>query len=213
MELWHSFRRIRDFNLITHFIMVSIFSFIKYGLLGYKMTLTTSFGDGSPITFSEMNEIRGAIHKKMVYSRWQKGDIMCIDNFSTSHGRQPTYDRSRQVIVAWSHPCDKRAGAVTTPPQPEAVVDKSVVFYKQATAAAAQLESIPDLSESHNTPSSTLTKEGAHELKEVFLNDRFQDQMAMAFSKRQKSMMHKRQVSCPTLASDVFDTAILMSSQ
>ena len=32
---------------------------------------------------------------------------MCLDNFSTSHGRQPTYDKGRMICVAWSHPQDK----------------------------------------------------------------------------------------------------------
>lgn len=32
---------------------------------------------------------------------------MCIDNFSISHGRQPTYDLGRKILVAWSEPLDK----------------------------------------------------------------------------------------------------------
>ncbi|KAG7352354.1 taurine catabolism dioxygenase TauD/TfdA family protein [Nitzschia inconspicua] len=172
MELWYSFKRIRDFNLIVHFIMVTLFTFIKYGLLGYKMALTTTFGDGTPITFSEMSEIRRAIHKNMVYSRWQKGDILCIDNFSTSHGRQPTYDRSRQVIVAWSHPCNKKPAAVV--PREEADVDMNVVL-------KSGIVRVPDLVESpDSTPSTTLTNKKAQELKELFLNDSFKNQMALA---------------------------------
>lgn len=30
-----------------------------------------------------------------------------IDNFSTSHGRQPTYDRNRKIVVAWADPLAK----------------------------------------------------------------------------------------------------------
>jgi Taurine catabolism dioxygenase TauD, TfdA family len=203
MELWHSFKRIKDFNLIVHFVLVTLFTFIKYGLLGYKMALTTTFGDGTPISFFEMNEIRRAIHKNMVYSRWQKGDILCIDNFSTSHGRQPTYDRSRQVIVAWSHPCNK-VSAVEEAPQ-EAIVDMQVLISEEKSN---DLGSIPGLAESpDNSPSTTLTKEEAQELKELFLNNRFEDQMALAFSKRQESQkkkFHKRLSSCPTLATEAF---------
>ncbi|KAL3902859.1 MAG: hypothetical protein SGILL_010669, partial [Bacillariaceae sp.] len=222
MELWHSFQRMKDVNLIVHFLLVSIFSFIKYGLLRYKMALNTTFGDGTPISWKEMNEIRRAIHQNMVYSRWQKGDILCIDNFSTSHGRQPTYDRSRQVIVAWSHPLDKATGANTvksteaasaqpnvnvTSAKPTAVAGTVTVVSKidetdNETSRDASSEGVPDLVESpDNSPSTTLTKDEAQELKELFLANRFQDEMATAFSKREASKgVHKRLSSCPTLA-------------
>jgi hypothetical protein len=174
-ELWYSFRRIRNFKLFIHFLLVSIFNLIKYGLLGHKMALDTNFGDGSPITFKEINEVRELIHKNMVFSRWRKGDILCIDNFSTSHGRQPTYDKGRKVIVAWSHPHNK-----TTPnvPHPTVSVDNS------ASQSIAD-KTLPDLLAASPGPSleSTLTNMEARELKGSFLNHRFEDQMAIAFSK------------------------------
>ncbi|KAL3908739.1 MAG: hypothetical protein SGARI_002931 [Bacillariaceae sp.] len=214
MELWHSFQRMKDIQLMVHFVLVSLFTFIKYGLLGYKMALNTTFGDGTPITFSEMNEVRHAIHKNMVYSRWQKGDILCIDNFSTSHGRQPTYDKGRSVIVAWSHPLDKSTGKplsttsekvanMTTeaPPAAMPAVSESKVEVDDSSDAE---DMPPDMVESpDNSPSTTLTKAEAQELKELFLHNRFQDEMAMAFSKREESLskknLHKRQASCPSL--------------
>src|SRR5210317_2096065 len=60
-------------------------------------------------------------------STWQKGDIMCIDNFSVSHGRQPTYDLGRKILVAWSEPLDKTSLA---PIEEEAIVTKQsgVIF-------------------------------------------------------------------------------------
>jgi hypothetical protein len=208
MELWHSFKRIKDFQLIIHFIMVSIFTFIKYGLLGYSMALDTTFGDGTPISFREMNEIRRAIHKNMVYSRWQKGDILCIDNFSTSHGRQPTYDRSRQVVVAWSHPLDKYQASNST---------STTLSVVELLVDSKTLDDVPELAESpENSPSTTLTKEEAQELKDLFLTDRFEAQMAMAFSKREetkKAGLHKRLSSCPTLLQSVFDSEGVSLSQ
>jgi hypothetical protein len=86
---------------------MSIVCVIKYGLLGQKMSLDSSFGDGMPISVMEMHEIRSAIHKHMVFTRWQLGDMLLIDNFAVSHGRQPTYDRSRKIVVAWSDPLEK----------------------------------------------------------------------------------------------------------
>jgi alpha-ketoglutarate-dependent taurine dioxygenase len=54
-----------------------------------------------------MQFIRRAIHKNMVLNRWEKGDIVMIDNLSTSHGRQPTYDSGRRIVVAWSDVVEK----------------------------------------------------------------------------------------------------------
>jgi hypothetical protein len=72
------------------------------------MALQVAFGDGTPISFREMHQIRKAVHKNMVFNRWQQGDLMLIDNFSTSHGRQPTYDKGRNIVVAWSDPIEKK---------------------------------------------------------------------------------------------------------
>jgi len=76
------------------------------------MALDVTFGDGTPISIREMHQIRKAVHKNMVFNRWEKGDLLMIDNFSTSHGRQPTYDSGRKVLVAWSEPVEKSNEAV-----------------------------------------------------------------------------------------------------
>jgi hypothetical protein len=189
-ELWFAFCRIRDIQLLIHFILISIFTFIKYGVLGYKMALNTTFGDGTPITLKEMNEVRAAIHKNMVFSRWRKGDILCIDNFSTSHGRQPTYDRGRKVIVAWSAPFDKTMPVTTKP-----------VFSVEKMELMTVSEDVPGLASSPDvSPDSTLTEEEASELKESILSDHFEERRALPFSKREVSMgAHKRLSSCPNL--------------
>jgi len=106
-EVWHAWKRCHDWRLLLHCIFVTIFCVVKYGLLGHKMALHTTFGDGEPISVSEMQEIRRAIHKNMVFNRWEKGDLLMIDNFSTSHGRQPTYDKGRKIVVSWAEPLEK----------------------------------------------------------------------------------------------------------
>eukprot|EP00571_Detonula_confervacea_P014043 CAMPEP_0172310948 /NCGR_PEP_ID=MMETSP1058-20130122/13360_1 /TAXON_ID=83371 /ORGANISM="Detonula confervacea, Strain CCMP 353" /LENGTH=456 /DNA_ID=CAMNT_0013023969 /DNA_START=104 /DNA_END=1475 /DNA_ORIENTATION=+ len=106
-ELWYAFIRMRDIRFLFRCILLSITAVIKYCLLGHRMALDIRFGDGSPISVSEMNQVRKVVHKNMVFSTWERGDIMCIDNFSTSHGRQPTYDFGRKILVAWSNPHDK----------------------------------------------------------------------------------------------------------
>jgi hypothetical protein len=120
-ELWFAFKRTFEFRLLLHCIVVGVFSLIKYGLLGHKMSLNVTFGDGEPISAAEMSQIRRAIHDNMVFNRWQKGDVCMIDNFAVSHGRQPTYDKGRKIAVAWADPLSK-ANAVTSL---EAIVEYS----------------------------------------------------------------------------------------
>jgi hypothetical protein len=107
-ELFASFRRTREWRILGHALRVSARSLLQYRLLRKKMALQVAFGDGTPISFREMHQIRKAVHKNMVFNRWQQGDLMLIDNFSTSHGRQPTYDKGRNIVVAWSDPIEKK---------------------------------------------------------------------------------------------------------
>mmetsp|Transcript_30355 Transcript_30355/g.54923 ORF Transcript_30355/g.54923 Transcript_30355/m.54923 type:complete len:112 (+) Transcript_30355:81-416(+) len=102
-----TFLRTFDLRLLIRCIYVSIVAIVKYGLLGYKMGLNTTFGDGTPISIMEMHEIRTVVHKHMVYNRCELGDILCIDNFAVSHGRQPTNYHGSKVVVAWSHALKK----------------------------------------------------------------------------------------------------------
>jgi hypothetical protein len=203
-EMWYSFRRISDWRLLIHFFVVSIFTFIKYGILRYKMALNTSFGDGSPITIKEMNQIRGAIHKNMVFSRWEKGDVMCIDNFSTSHGRQPTSDKGRTVIVAWSQPHDKTQPIAQAPEHVKVPVK---VPTDNMQKASPEEEGAPDLVASPDvTPFTTLTEDEATELQESMLNNEklLGQKLVAALSKNtsssEKSLSrHNRMASNPEL--------------
>lgn len=154
MELWLAFLRTYDVRLLLHCIFVSVIAIIKYGILGHKMGLNVTFGDGTPISVCEMHEIRSAIHKNMVFSRWQLGDIMCIDNFAVSHGRQPTYDHGRKVVVAWSNPLEK-ANTLTC------------IDAENLPADAIVMENPQE-----RTPESTLTSEDAKVLKEAVLEQK-----------------------------------------
>lgn len=57
------------------------------------------YGDGSPIEASVLEEIRRAYSDSAVTFRWQKGDIMLLDNFLASHGREP-FKGGRKILVA-----------------------------------------------------------------------------------------------------------------
>ena len=112
-ELWFAFVRTWEIRLFLHCLFIGLYSILRYVVLGHKMSLNATFGDGEPISVQEMTQIRNAIHQNMVFSRWEKGDLLLIDNFSTSHGRQPTYDKGRKIAVAWADPI-RKANAVTS---------------------------------------------------------------------------------------------------
>ncbi len=60
-----------------------------------------TYGDGSPIPDADMDQVRDAIWKNMVFFKWRPGDVLIIDNDSVSHGRMP-YVGPRTVAVAWA---------------------------------------------------------------------------------------------------------------
>jgi alpha-ketoglutarate-dependent taurine dioxygenase len=64
-------------------------------------SMHVTFGDDSPIPDDYVEHIEDVIWKNMVIQPWKKGDIICIDNFSTSHGRLPYYG-PREIMVCWT---------------------------------------------------------------------------------------------------------------
>ncbi len=60
-----------------------------------------TFGDGSPISDADMEAVRDAIWRNLVSYRWEKGDVVAIDNFAVAHGRMP-YTGPRRVAVCWA---------------------------------------------------------------------------------------------------------------
>jgi alpha-ketoglutarate-dependent taurine dioxygenase len=57
------------------------------------------YGDGSPIESSVLDEIRDVYNRTAISFSWQKGDILMLDNFLVSHGREP-YAGPRKILVA-----------------------------------------------------------------------------------------------------------------
>ena len=60
-----------------------------------------TYGDGSPISDDDMEAVRDAIWKNMVFFRWQAGDVVAIDNFAVAHGRMP-FAGPRKIAVCWA---------------------------------------------------------------------------------------------------------------
>lgn len=57
------------------------------------------YGDGEPFEEEVLNHIREAYEKEMIAFRWQRGDIMILDNVLMAHGRNP-YSGERKIAVA-----------------------------------------------------------------------------------------------------------------
>ncbi|MEW6734671.1 MAG: TauD/TfdA family dioxygenase [Acidobacteriota bacterium] len=57
------------------------------------------YGDGTPIEASILDEIREIYQQSAIFFSWQQGDILMLDNFLVSHGREP-FVGSRKVLVA-----------------------------------------------------------------------------------------------------------------
>jgi alpha-beta hydrolase superfamily lysophospholipase len=60
-----------------------------------------TFGDGTPIPDVDMDRVRDAIWKNMVFFPWRAGDVLILDNDSVAHGRMP-YRGPRTVAVCWA---------------------------------------------------------------------------------------------------------------
>ncbi|HEV2891992.1 MAG TPA: TauD/TfdA family dioxygenase [Frankiaceae bacterium] len=57
------------------------------------------YGDGSPIPSSVVEEIRAVYDQAAVRFSWEAQDVLLVDNFLVSHGREP-YEGPRRVLVA-----------------------------------------------------------------------------------------------------------------
>jgi alpha-ketoglutarate-dependent taurine dioxygenase len=66
------------------------------------------YGDGSPIESAVLGEIRDLYMRTAVSFPWRQGDVLLLDNFLASHGRDP-YVGPRQILVAMTELYTNRA--------------------------------------------------------------------------------------------------------
>lgn len=57
------------------------------------------YGDGTSIESSILEEIRGLYEEEAVRFEWRQGDILMVDNFLVTHGREP-FVGPRRILVA-----------------------------------------------------------------------------------------------------------------
>ncbi len=78
------------------------------------------YGDGTPIEPSILEELKALYEREACRFDWQQGDVMMVDNFLASHGRE-AFSGPRKILVAMSelytHPdfADPEASAADNP--------------------------------------------------------------------------------------------------
>ena len=65
----------------------------------FKLGFHTFFGDGSEIPERYLEHIRDVVWRNLVFNRWEEGDIVMIDNFRISHGRQVIINCLTMTVV------------------------------------------------------------------------------------------------------------------
>ena len=63
------------------------------------LPIHATFGDGTPISASDLDEVREAYRRAIVIFPWQEGDLLLVDNMKVAHGRKP-FSGPRRVVVA-----------------------------------------------------------------------------------------------------------------
>jgi alpha-ketoglutarate-dependent taurine dioxygenase len=58
-----------------------------------------TYGDGTPIPVGHLDVIREVTRRRMTLFRWQRGDLLMVDNMLVAHGRMP-FTGPRTVLVA-----------------------------------------------------------------------------------------------------------------
>jgi alpha-ketoglutarate-dependent taurine dioxygenase len=66
-----------------------------------SLPLSVSYGDGTTIPESALNEIRTVAQRAAVDVPWERGDVLVVDNMAALHGRR-SFTGNRQVLLAMS---------------------------------------------------------------------------------------------------------------
>lgn len=61
----------------------------RYLILKDMLPLVCHYGNGTPFSFGEINEIIQVLQTHSCVLNWQEGDFMIVDNFTFMHGKQP----------------------------------------------------------------------------------------------------------------------------
>ncbi|MBX7182579.1 MAG: TauD/TfdA family dioxygenase [Bacteroidia bacterium] len=100
-EYSHISKRQKRWKTIGFNLLSKLLVKLKKSTPSMDQSMQVLFGDGSEIPDSYVQHLEEVIWKNMSIYSWQKGDVIVIDNFSTSHGRLP-YEGKRDIWVCWS---------------------------------------------------------------------------------------------------------------
>ena len=102
IEYNHIYKRQKDFYSFKYMIALNAITFYKRMFKKPENeAMHMVFADDTEIPKSYVEHVQQLIWDNLIASPWKQGDVLMIDNFSTSHGRLP-YKGSRDILVAWS---------------------------------------------------------------------------------------------------------------
>lgn len=67
------------------------------------LPFTSYFGDGSEIGKETIDQIRNAYQRESIFFKWEKNDVLLMDNMLFAHGRMP-FGGPRKILVAMGDP-------------------------------------------------------------------------------------------------------------
>lgn len=95
------------FNHITFFNIATLEERIRESLLSIceieDLPHNTYYGDGTPIEAPVMRHLQQAYKSETIVWKWQKGDLIIIDNLLTAHARK-SYKGERSIMLAQADP-------------------------------------------------------------------------------------------------------------
>jgi alpha-ketoglutarate-dependent taurine dioxygenase len=98
------------FNHATFFHVSTLAPAIREALLAQlgeeALPNNTYYGDGSPIEPEVLDLLRDSYRRETVSFRWQKGDILMLDNMLVAHGRSP-FKGARKILVGMAEPIER----------------------------------------------------------------------------------------------------------
>jgi alpha-ketoglutarate-dependent taurine dioxygenase len=102
IEYGHILGHRKDFLALKYWAMLNVATAYKR-LFKDPMTeaMHVLFGDGTAVPTAYVKHVEDIIWKNLMPFDWKLGDVIMIDNFSTSHGRLP-YQGPRDILVAWT---------------------------------------------------------------------------------------------------------------
>jgi alpha-ketoglutarate-dependent taurine dioxygenase len=95
------------FNHVAFWHVSSLGPEVKKFFLGQlsreDLPYNTYYGDGTEIEDSVAEEIRRAYKEETVACRWERGDLLMMDNMIIAHGRNP-YSGPRAIVASMGEP-------------------------------------------------------------------------------------------------------------